>query len=282
METEFSKRVYQGVRVKHTVKDLLAEKRSRQTSGPRYAGVSSPPSPFVQMTGSHMLPSYYGMRRPFIADTEYCSSTKPFSTDVYPSSLMGKSLPVDPGCMSGYSSLIDSYYPESFGDYRSTPFSSGGSTIFSPSALSSFLPSYSSDTSHYLLRDSWEPTGSDGVEGLCGDALAPMPPSTPSSLVNPDTVSPTQFRSSSRGSSMTSSQPYSLHSLDEVNYHSSFQTTSGSFASPSFMTEPASKLVPVLPSEDTEHAPSALSDSLAWGKEDTASTWSQYEVRRTF
>lgn len=34
---DYSKRVYQGVRVKHTVKDLLAEKRSRQTSGPRYS-----------------------------------------------------------------------------------------------------------------------------------------------------------------------------------------------------------------------------------------------------
>ncbi|XP_059371133.1 POU class 2 homeobox associating-factor 2-like isoform X1 [Carassius carassius] len=282
METECSKRVYQGVRVKHTVKDLLAERRSRQTSGPRYPGASSPPSPFGPMTGSHMLPSYYGMRRPFISDAEFCSSTKSFSADVYPSSITGKSLSCDTGCMSGYSSLIDSFYPESFGDYRSTPFSSGGSTIFSPSALSSLLPSYSSDTSHYLLRDSWEATGGDGVEGLCGDALAPMPLPTPSSLVNPNTVSPTQFRSSSRDSSMTSSRSYSLHSLDEVNYHSSFQTNSGSFASPSFMTEPATKLVPVLPSEDTESAPSVLSDSLAWGKEDTASTWSQYEVRRAF
>ncbi len=102
-------------------------------------------------SGSHMLPSYYGMRRSFISDTEFCSSTKPFSADVYPSSLMGKSLSCDTGCMSGYSSLIDSYYPESFGDYRGTPFSSGGSTIFSPSALSTLLPSYSSDPSHYLL-----------------------------------------------------------------------------------------------------------------------------------
>lgn len=33
---EYSKRVYQGVRVKHTVKDLLAEKRQRQTSVPRF------------------------------------------------------------------------------------------------------------------------------------------------------------------------------------------------------------------------------------------------------
>ncbi|XP_067307943.1 POU class 2 homeobox associating-factor 2 isoform X2 [Pseudorasbora parva] len=231
------------------------------------------------MNGSHMLPSYYGMRRPFISDSEFCSSTKPFSTDVYPSSLTGKPLSCDTGCVSGYSSLIDSYYPESFGDYRSTAFSSGGSAIFSPSALSSLIPPYSSDPSHYLLqRDSWEPTGTEVAEGLCGDGLAPMPLSTPNSLVNPETVSPTQFRSSSRGSS----QSYSLHSLDEVNYHSSFQPSSGSFASTSFMTEPVTKLVSVLPSEDTESAPSALSDSLVWGKEDTGSTWSQYEVRRAF
>lgn len=128
-----------------------------------------------------------------------------------------------------------------------------------------------------LQRDSWEPTGTEVVEGLCGDGLAPMPPSTPSSLVNPETASPTQFRSSSRGL-----QSYSLHSLDEVNYHSSFQSSSSSFAPPSFLTEPLTKLVPVVPSEVTESAPSALSDSLAWGKEDTGSTWSQYEVRRTF
>ncbi|KAI2562712.1 C11orf53 isoform 3 [Pan troglodytes] len=32
---DYSKRVYQGVRVKHTVKDLLAEKRSGQTSNSR-------------------------------------------------------------------------------------------------------------------------------------------------------------------------------------------------------------------------------------------------------
>lgn len=35
--TDFGKRVYQGVRVKHTVKDLLAEKRSRQSSGSHFS-----------------------------------------------------------------------------------------------------------------------------------------------------------------------------------------------------------------------------------------------------
>lgn len=36
LRLDYTKRVYQGVRVKHTVKDLLAEKRSRQTNGSRY------------------------------------------------------------------------------------------------------------------------------------------------------------------------------------------------------------------------------------------------------
>lgn len=48
---EYSKRVYQGVRVKHTVKDLLAEKRSRQTNGPRYSvsTISSKPLCFCSV-----------------------------------------------------------------------------------------------------------------------------------------------------------------------------------------------------------------------------------------
>ncbi|TRY98261.1 hypothetical protein DNTS_000608 [Danionella cerebrum] len=277
METECSKRVYQGVRVKHTVKDLLAEKRSRQTSGPRYTGVSSPSSSFVQMTGSHVLPSYYGMRRPFLSDTEFCSSAKPFSADVYSSSLTGKSLPCD--ALSGYSSLIDNYYPESFGDYRSASLSSAGSTIFSQTALSSLLPPYS--TEPYFLRDSWEPGGSEVVEGLCGDALAHIPLPTATQLVDHEGDNLSQFRSSSRGSTMASSQSYTLHTLDDVAYHSSFQSTSPTFIS-SFQMDPACKLAPALPQDDTEHNTSALNDSLVWNKEESGSTWAQFEVRRAF
>lgn len=46
LRLEYSKRVYQGVRVKHTVKDLLAEKRSRQTNGPRYSVSTISSKPF--------------------------------------------------------------------------------------------------------------------------------------------------------------------------------------------------------------------------------------------
>ncbi|KAK3531559.1 hypothetical protein QTP70_024942 [Hemibagrus guttatus] len=156
MEAEYSKRVYQGVRVKHTVKDLLAEKRLRQTGGPRFT------------------------------------------------------------------------------------------------------------------RDSWEQAGMEPAEGLCGNALAPA-------TVEPS--SPSHYRSSSRSSNMGSSQFYSLHTLDDVPYHSSFQLPS-SFPCPTY-SEHVAKL-PVLSTEDTENASSALNDMLPWVKEDATGAWSHCDIRRTF
>lgn len=47
---DYSKRVYQGVRVKHTVKDLLAEKRSRQTTGSRYNVRAAAAAAFVRLS----------------------------------------------------------------------------------------------------------------------------------------------------------------------------------------------------------------------------------------
>lgn len=102
--------------------------------------------------GSHMLPSYYGMRRPFISDSDFCPSTKQFSPDVYSSTLGGKPLGCEPSTMSSYSSLIDSYYPETFGDYRSAAaFSSSGGSFLPSSALSSLLPPFSGESSHLFL-----------------------------------------------------------------------------------------------------------------------------------
>lgn len=51
---DFGKRVYQGVRVKHTVKDLLAEKRSRQSSG-SFSVSPVPPPLFNPINSSHPL-----------------------------------------------------------------------------------------------------------------------------------------------------------------------------------------------------------------------------------
>lgn len=57
--TDYSKRVYQGVRVKHTVKDLLAEKRSRQTNGPRYSVSAASSKPLSFCPGLPSLPTSF-------------------------------------------------------------------------------------------------------------------------------------------------------------------------------------------------------------------------------
>lgn len=104
-------------------------------------------------SGAHMLPSYYGIRgRSFISDSDFCPSTKQFSPDVYSSTLGGKPLGCEPSTMSSYSSLIDSYYPETFGDYRSAAtFSSSGGSFLPSSALSSLLPPFGGESSHLFL-----------------------------------------------------------------------------------------------------------------------------------
>ncbi|KAG5836899.1 hypothetical protein ANANG_G00233570 [Anguilla anguilla] len=309
METEYSKRVYQGVRVKHTVKDLLAEKRSRQTNVPRYSGGSSPSQPgFVQMPGSHMLPGYYGMRRPFISDSEFCHPGKQFQAEVYASSLGCKGLPTDASLVAGYSSLTESYYPESFGDYRNTAFPSGGSSIFPPSALSSLLPPslethtssctalsvhaprcytpplQTSISSLFPQRDSWDQPAADSVspgEGLCADSLANV--QAPASVAGPDSGSPSPYRGSNRGSSLSSSQNYPFHPLEEVHYSAPYASTSGYACSP-YMTVPSDlpSKMPTLSGEESDSAPATLSDPTPWQKDDGTSTWSPYDIRRTY
>lgn len=124
-----------------------------------------PQSSLLFPTGSHMLPSYYGMRRSFISDSDICPSTKQFSPDVYTSTLGGKPLGCEPSTMTSYSSLIDSYYPETLGDYRSAAtFSTSGGSFLPTSALSTLLPPYGGESSHLFLVG-WGPL----VQGWGGD-----------------------------------------------------------------------------------------------------------------
>ncbi|KAM6959233.1 POU class 2 homeobox associating-factor 2-like [Aplochiton taeniatus] len=308
MDTEYSKRVYQGVRVKHTVKDLLAEKRSRYPPGPRSNGVPATQPSIVQMQGSHTLPSYYGMRRSFISDGDYCSSAKQFpsSSDIYSSGLGGKPLTCDPSSMSTYPSLMDSYYPETFGDYRSAAaFSNGAGSIFHSSALSSLLPPYPSDSSHFLLRDSWEQSVPDPVsqvEGLCAPdsslSSVPVPVSMPSPEPPqpPGSPSAQYHRSSSpdHSVSMVPSSSYSLHSLEELHssaassYHalaSGPYPTAASFSChPPYMTSGASIELASKMEEAGGHGPLPTHGEVhsSWSKEDGGSPWAPYEIRRSY
>lgn len=309
MDTEYSKRVYQGVRVKHTVKDLLAEKRSRQPPGPRYNGGPATQPSIVQMPGSHMIPSYYGMRRSFISDPDYCSSAKQFpsSSDVYSSGLGGKTLTCEPSSMSTYPSLMDSYYPETFGDYRSAAaFSNGAGSIFPSSALSSLLPPFPGDSAHFLLRDTWEqsiPDPVSQVEGLCApdSSLSSVP--VPGSMPSPEPPQPsgspsTQYHRSSspgHGVSMVPSSTYSLHSLEELHssaassYHTiasgSYPTSASSFSChPPYMTSSTSIELASKMEEAEGHGALPIHSEVhsSWGKEDGSSPWSPYEIRRSY
>ncbi|XP_062845075.1 POU domain class 2-associating factor 2 [Trichomycterus rosablanca] len=287
METEYSKRVYQGVRVKHTVKDLLAEKRSRQTTVPRFNQAASSSQPaFVQMPGTHMLPGYYSMRRPFLPDSDLCHPMKQYTSDSYSSALGSKAFTYEHS--SSYPSFIDSYYQQdSFGDYRSaTAYTAGGGPLFSPTALSTLLPSLSGETpSHLLLKDPWEQPSEDHIsqsEGLCPEGPAPVADSP--SLGGPDSGSSSPYRRST-GSIPSSSQAYTLQTLEDVPYPASSYSSVSSYSCTSYMGAPGDLSVVKMASVSSDEASSggvSLSDTSAqgWAKDD--GTWMSYESRRAF
>ncbi|XP_038635813.1 uncharacterized protein C11orf53 homolog [Scyliorhinus canicula] len=301
VHTEHSKRVYQGVRVKHTVKDLLAEKRSRQTnvSFKYNTGTNSSQTPaYVQMSGSHVIPSYYGVRRPYLSDLElsHCQSSKQYTADVYSSSLGGKSLGCDPPGISGYQSLFDPYLPEPFGDYRASTFSSGANSIFTPQVPPPLIPSFPNESAHFLLRDSWDsvPDSINQGEAIC-NSLQQMQASVTNchashdsshSLPGPDSTSPPQYRHTNRNNSMSSQgpQPYPLHPLEEMHFDPSYQSASG-YGCPPFMTVPselAAKVIHLSSEESSDIPTPSMLDASSWAKEDTSTTWPLYEVRRTY
>ncbi|XP_077096954.1 POU class 2 homeobox associating-factor 2 [Siphateles boraxobius] len=292
METEYSKRVYQGVRVKHTVKDLLAEKRLRQTNAPRYSTSSSSSQPaFVPMSGSHVLPGYYSMRRSFLPDSDLCHPMKQFSSpDTYSSALGSKAFSYDHP--STYPSFIDSYYtPDSYGDYRGpTSYTTSGGSLFPPSTLPTLLPSLSGESSsHLLLRDPWDQPSEDPVsqsEVICPED--PVPVADSPSLGGPDSGGSSPYRLSSgrSGSSMpSSSQPYTLQPLEDVPYPAASYTSASSYSCPPYMVTPGDLAVvkmTAVTSEETSGGVVSLSDTTSWAKDDGTGSWMSYETRRAF
>lgn len=289
METEYSKRVYQGVRVKHTVKDLLAEKRSRQTNVPRLSAATSSSQPaFVQMPGAHMLPGYYSMRRPFLPDSELCHPMKQYSSDSYTTALGGKAFSYEHS--PSYPSFIDSYYqPDSFGDYRGpAAYPAGGGSLFSPSALSSLLPLSGETPSHLLLRDPWEQPSDDHVsqpEVLCPEGTAPVADSP--TLGAPESGSSSPYRLSTSRSSGSNSQIYTLQTLEDVHYPAASYSSASSYSCPPYMSVPGDLSAVKMPSVSSEEASSgvvSLSDTTAqgWAKDDGNGSWMSYEGRRAF
>ncbi|KAM8927682.1 POU domain class 2-associating factor 2 [Pelodytes ibericus] len=276
---DFNKRIYQGVRVKHTVKDLLAEKRSRQTTGSRSNGSTNvPQTPFVQMSSSPVLSGYYGVRRSFLPESEFHAS-KQYSSDLYSSSLGPK--PCDPGSIQSYPPLLDPYFAESIGDYRGTSITSGSGPLFSASSLPPLLPHFSGDPSHYLVRDSWEQTVPDSInqlDVLCSDASQTVSSST--NCLSPESGT-AHYRSTSRGSAAQGPLPYSIHALDDVHYSTSFPTTPSYAFSPFIANELPPKMAHHLSADDSTET-NSLQDSAAWPKDDPNTVWGPYELRRNY
>ncbi|KAM8818897.1 POU domain class 2-associating factor 2 [Rhynchonycteris naso] len=281
---DYSKRVYQGVRVKHTVKDLLAEKRSRQTSNSRfYSSVSSSPSPFVQMPGSPATSSYYGVRRSFLSDSDF-HNTKQFANDVCIPTV-AKPFPCESSTGQNHPALLDSYFPETYGDHHPPALTPNTASLFGASSLPPLLPPpFPSDPTHFVLRDSWEQTVPDSLSQLDPvptDALQTLPPGT-TCLSQLESGSTTQHRSLSWGAPLAGAQSYPLHALEDL-YHTPGYPTPPPYPFTSFTAmsnDQAPKVVPLSPDEGADA--SALQDPSPWTKEDGSMVWGSYECRRAY
>ncbi|XP_077162699.1 POU domain class 2-associating factor 2 [Paroedura picta] len=276
---DYGKRVYQGVRVKHTVKDLLAEKRSRQTSGSRFNGsASTTQSSFLPLSGSPSVSGYYGVRRSLMADVDLQSS-KQTPGDVYAPSLLAKPFAYDAHGVQGYPSLLDTYFGDQYGDHRVTPVTSGTASLFGASPLPSVMPPFPSDSAHFLSEQALP--NSLGQPDVCSDSLQVI--SAPGCLSSPEPGGGPQYRNPSWNSPLAGPQPYSLHALEDAHYTSSYSATSP-YPFSSFMAvanDPTPKVLHGSPEEPAE-APPLQDSSLLWPKEDGNPLWGPYECRRTY
>nr|XP_056716829.1 POU domain class 2-associating factor 2 [Euleptes europaea] len=282
METvpaDYGKRVYQGVRVKHTVKDLLAEKRSRQTSGSRFNGsVATTQSSFLPLTGSPAVSGYYGVRRSLMADVDLQSS-KQIPSEVYASSLLAKPFAYESHGVQGYPSLLDTYFSDQYGDHRVTPVTSGTTSLFGASPLPSVVPSFPSDSAHFLSEQALP--DSLGQPDVCSDSLQAS--SASGFLSSHEPGGPSQYRNPSWNSPLAGTQSYSLHALEDVHYTSGYSTASP-YPFSSFMTvanDLAPKMLHASPEESADTTSLHDSGSL-WPKEDGNPLWGSYECRRTY
>ncbi|XP_060035752.1 POU domain class 2-associating factor 2 [Erinaceus europaeus] len=279
---DYSKRVYQGVRVKHTVKDLLAEKRSRQTSNSRFNGsVSSSQSPFVQMPGSPVTSGYYGVRRSFLSDSDF-HGTKQFASDMGSSSV--KPFPCESSAGPSHPALLDPYFSEPYNDHRPATLTPTPSSLFSASPLPPLLPPFPSDSAHFVMRDSWEQTVPDGLsqpDPVSADSLQTLSPST-SCLSQVESGSTGQHRSSSWGPPLAGAPSYSVHTLEEL-YHTPGYPAPAPYPFTPFMAmsnELPSKVLPLAPDEATDA--SALPEPSPWSREDGSMSWGTFECRRAY
>ncbi|XP_061449524.1 POU domain class 2-associating factor 2 [Rhineura floridana] len=286
METvpvDYGKRVYQGVRVKHTVKDLLAEKRSRQTSNSWLNGSSTATtqSSFIPLAGSPPVSGYYGVRRSLVADMDL-QSNKHLSSDACTSSLVAKPFAYESPAAQGYPSLLDAHFIDQYADPRTATVTSGASSLFGASSLASFP----SDSAHFLTRDSWEQALPDslGQADACPPDSLQVSSASTVCLSSPEPGISSQYRNPSWNSPISGTQSYSFHALDDVHYATGYSAASP-YPFSSFMTTMAGDLTPKMLQAASEESPDTAplhNNGSLWPKEDGSPLWGTYECRRTY
>ncbi|XP_075765382.1 POU domain class 2-associating factor 2 [Pelodiscus sinensis] len=265
---------------------------------------STPPSPFVQLSGSPAMSSYYGVRRSFLSDLDF-HNAKPLSNDVYASCLGAKSFPCDSSGAQAYPPLADSYFTE---DYRAAALAPSTSSLFSTSSLPPLLPPFPNDSAHFLILKCFAGSGPKTITlDLELNATSPSPSflqkdpweqATPDSLnqsdavgsdclqtsclTSHDTGNTSQYRSSSWSSAIPGAQSYSLPAFEDVHYIPSYPASSSYSFSP-FMTV-ANDLPPKMLHLSSEEPldTTTLHESSSWAKEDGSPVWGTYECRRTY
>lgn len=134
-------------------------------------------------------------------------------------------------------------------------------------------------------RDSWEqtllPDAFSQPDPVPTEALQTLPPSA--SCLSPlESVSSTQHRSASWGASLSGTQPYSLHTLEDL-HHAPGYPTPPPYPFAPFMTM-SNDLLPkglsLSPDEGTDA--SSLHDPSPWTKDDGSMAWGSYECRRAY
>ncbi|KAF2977008.1 hypothetical protein EK904_010998 [Melospiza melodia maxima] len=153
------------------------------------------------MPGSPTTPGYYGVRRPFPPELDF-HGTKQFGSDAYPSPLASKPFSCDPSAPQGCPALLEPYLSEQFGDHRTAPppLPAATSSFFSAPAVPPLLPSFPSDTGHFLLREPWEQPSPESLgqpDSACSEPLQALP-ATSSCLSLPEPGAASPFRGSGK------------------------------------------------------------------------------------
>lgn len=105
---------------------------------------------FHLSTGSPVMSGYYGVRRSFLSDSDF-HSTKQFANDACTSSV-ARPFPCESSAGQSHPALLDSYFPEPYGDHRPQALTPSAGPLFGASPLPPLLPPpFPSDPTHFVL-----------------------------------------------------------------------------------------------------------------------------------